>query len=306
MHRDDEPQNSEQAPDHASMIPLALHALVGSIVPSGKGQGNSPSSDWMADIYAFMTGDLEFEMSTPPWYTDKITPVFTHLRNGNIERASAAALRALDTAENDCNTLLASNLRHLCRRLADLDTIDEYDKQQTRLPRIAEKSAPFLRDLLLNYLAGHDTPGAYHYVKDERIKMDAFLPFLHLLMKVLPQLDNDTLPESISSFWKSTPHDANFMEIGLSGMDQLAQLLEPFKDERLEDKLEWVRLIQRIWDLMNNLTEQNTPNDRAWISKLYEVYPERGDARGYWHSHRDILDSTTWEDDGHSHLNGLI
>lgn len=96
----------------------------------------------MADIYSFMSSDLEFEMSRPPWYTDKITPVFTHLSNGNIERASAAALRALDTAENDGNVLLASNLRHLCRRLADLDTIDEDDKHQTQLARIAEKLPP--------------------------------------------------------------------------------------------------------------------------------------------------------------------
>ncbi|OOQ88753.1 hypothetical protein PEBR_11286 [Penicillium brasilianum] len=305
-YRDDNPEDPERLPDHASMLPLALHALVGSLMPPSKGDGISSSSDWMTDIYSFMAGDLEFEMSTPPWYTDQITPVFNHLRNRNIEKASAAALRALDTAEKDGNILLTSNLRHLCRRLADLDTIDEYDKQQTQLARTAERSAPFLRDLLLNYLAGHDTPGAYQYVKHERTKLEASLPFIRQLMAVLPQLDHETIPESVSAFWKSTPHDTTFMEIGLIGMDQLAELLEPFKDERLEDKMEWVRLIQGIWDLMDKLVDQNTPSDRAWMLKLYEVYPERGDARGYWHGHRDVLDSNTWEDDGHSHLKGLI
>lgn len=306
MYRDDNTQDPERVPDHAAMLPLALHSFVGSILPPEQGHDDSPSSAWMKDVYSFMAGDLEFEMSIPPWYTHEITPVFAHLRNGNIDKASGAALRALNTAENDGNVLLASNLRHLCRRLADLDTIDEYDKQQTQLACIAERSVPFLRNLLLNYLAGHDTPGAYQYVKDERIKLEALLPLLRLIMEVAPQLDDETAPESVASFWKSTPRDVSFPEIGLAGMDQLVQLLEPFKEQRLEDKMEWARLIQRLWDLMDNLVNQHTPSERDWILKLYEVYPERRDARDYWNGGRDLLNSATWEDDGHAHLKGLI
>ncbi|KAJ5971323.1 uncharacterized protein N7479_001241 [Penicillium vulpinum] len=270
-------RDSDPLPDHAAMTSFAMNKFRRSIMAPGKNRDNPTINAWIMDILTFMETDLDFMASMRPWYIHKLIPIFTHIRNGNIPRAIKAALSGLSVAERDGDTLLASNFRQLSRRLADLDTIDEYDAQQTMLARTSEKSVPVLRDLLLIYLANHDTPGAYEHVKKERVKIETDGAIFSALRKMMEGISGD----SQGSLLANLPDSDAFSQTGLEGWDQLLTILEPYKNEKLEDKLEWVSLMKQIWNLMDELFNRNTPNDQAWLLDLYRTHPEPRKARDF-------------------------
>jgi hypothetical protein len=297
--RDETGPHINSPPDHVAMTSLAMGEFYRSIMAAGKNNDNPTANAWILDILTFMETDIDFMSSMRAWYMHTLIPIFTHLRKGNISRAITAALSGLNVAERDGDTLLASNFRQLSRRLADLDTLDEYDVQQTKLSRTAEVSVPMLRDLLLVYLATHDTPGAYEHVKNERIKSEAMIQTFSILRKAMKGVSSEAFPGDLGSLWSNMPESDALAQIGLDGVDQLLGLLEPYKDAKLEDKKVWVRLIQQIWDLMDDLCGRNTPDDQAWILELYRNYPEPKQARDFWRNKGVPGDGTR---NGHLHM----
>ncbi|CAG8932802.1 unnamed protein product [Penicillium salamii] len=263
-------QDANSLPDHAVMTSFAMDQFRRCILSPTKNRDDPTINGWIVEILTFMETDLDFTSSMRPWYIQKLIPIFTHLRNGNISRAIKASLNGLSIAERDGDTLLASNFRQLSRRLADLDTIDEYDIQQTNLARTAENSVPIFQDLLTIYLAKHDTPGAYEHVKNQRGKLRADGIMFSALHEAMQRISGD----SLGSLWDNAPKTDAFFQNGLEGWDQLLVLLEPYKDAKLEDKQEWVCLMKEIWKLMDELFDRNTPEDQAWIQDLYKTYPE--------------------------------
>jgi hypothetical protein len=269
-------------PDRAAMASFAMDRFRQSVIAPGKNSDDPTINGWIMDILSFMETDIDFMLNLRPWYMHKLISIFTHLRKGNIPRAITAALSGLNVAERDGDILLASNFRQLGRRLADLDTIDEYDVQQTRLARTAEQSAPLLRDFLVIYMANHDTPGAYQHIENERIKLKAMVLEFSTFRTIMKSISSMITAPDQKSIWENMPESNAFAQTGLEGLDQLLGLLEPYKNAKLEDKTEWVHLIRQIWDLMDELTDQNTPEDRAWIHDLYKTYPEPKKARAFW------------------------
>ncbi|CAG8249791.1 unnamed protein product [Penicillium salamii] len=271
-------QDANSLPDHAVMTSFAMDQFRRCILSPTKNRDDPTINGWIMDILTFMETDLDFMSSMRPWYIQKVIPIFTHLRNGNIPRAIKASLSGLSIAERDGDTLLASNFRQLSRRLADLDTIDEYDIQQTNLARTAENSVPILQDLLTIYLAKHDTPGAYEHVKNQRGKLRADGIMFSALREAMQRMSGN----SLGPLWDNAPKTDAFSQTGLEGWDQLLVLLEPYKDAKLEDKEEWVCLMKEIWKLMDELFDRNTPNDQAWIQDLYKTHPEPRKVRDLW------------------------
>jgi hypothetical protein len=290
--QNDAAQHTGSLPGPVAMTSFAMKEFRRSIMAAGNISDDPTINAWIMDILTFMETDIDFMSSMRPWYMHKLIPIFTHLRKGNISRAMTAALSGLNVAERDGDTLLTSNFRQLSRRLADLDTFSEYDVQQTKLARTAETSAPLLRDLLLIYLATHDTPGAYEHVKNERFKLEAATLSFSSLRKIMKGSSSEAFPESLRSLWDHIPASDALSHIGLEGLDQLVTLLEPYKGTKLEDKLEWVHLIQQIWDLMDELCGRNTPDDQAWILELYRNFPEPKKARAFWSNQGASSDGT--------------
>ena len=101
------------------------------------------SAAWYTDLILYMH-EVDFAQGIPPWYIDLLAPILTHTRLGDLVQAIAAARKALQIAERDGHVLVASKFREVCRRLGELDIVNDYDAHQAMLSRVAENSSLFL------------------------------------------------------------------------------------------------------------------------------------------------------------------
>lgn len=206
--------------------------------------------------------EVDFGQGIPPWNSDLIAPILTHTRQGDLTQAIAAARKALQVAERDGHVLVASKFRQVCRRLGELDVVNDYDAHQAMLSRVAENSSLFLSQVLA-YLAKHDTPAAYQYAKQSRDEGQfgkAFFPLMELL------------GEDISPFFASMSDNLPQSEVSFNGLERLVQLLEPYKEVSLEDKREWVDLVWKIRNLLTDLNDQSRSMDMELMYKARDVF----------------------------------
>ncbi|KAJ5930486.1 hypothetical protein N7466_005979 [Penicillium verhagenii] len=221
---------------------------------------------WMFDMIQFME-KIEFFRSLPPWYITEVRDIFAHLRRGNIPLAMAAAERGLYSAESDGHVLVAANFRQVCHRIGEMDTAGEYDAVQTQIARIGPNSSELLRGIL-NSLASHDTPSAYLEANLAYIQMNVSL-------KLMP-IFQDFLSPHMQSLVQSSPE----RNVAFEGLERLVALLEPYQSARLEDRREWVCLVQAILDLTAELADQTGPSQREWMVKAMQMFPGSGGNAG--------------------------
>lgn len=222
--------------------------------------GTPVNATWYTDLIIYMH-EVDFAQGIPPWNIDLIAPILTHTRHGDLTQAIAAARKALPVAERDGHVLVASKFCQVCRRLGELDVVNDYDAHQAMLSRVAENSHLFLRQVLV-YLAKHDTPTAYQHAKQARDEMQcakAFFPLIKLFEGELSPL--------FASMFQNLPQ----LELSLNGLERLVELLEPYKEVSLDEKKVWVNLVWKSRNLLTDLNDQSRPMDLEWSCKARDI-----------------------------------